>query len=133
MRGVREEVDGPVRRYTSMHARRNASEINRGYDRRMYDDLVREMYGYSDFCNFGYWRGGTPDLKQASEQLMEVLLRFIPDREGRVLDVACGKGASSRYLGRVFGPRAVTGINISEKQLESCRENAPGSTFKLMD
>jgi MPBQ/MSBQ methyltransferase len=63
---------------------------------------------------------------------MEKLLAFLPKKEGTILDVACGKGATTRYLLRYFKSENVTGINISEKQLARCRENAPGCTFLLM-
>ena len=52
---------------------------------------------------------------------MEKLLAFLPKKEGTILDVL-----------RYFKSENVTGINISEKQLARCRENAPGCTFLLM-
>ena len=64
---------------------------------------------------------------------MEELLAFIPEKKGTILDVACGKGATTRYLLKYFVPQNVTGINISEQQLQVCRKNAPGCTFLLMD
>lgn len=93
---------------------------------------VREFYGGSDFMNFGFWDEDTVDQRQACENLMEELLKFVPDRSGTLLDVACGKGASTAYLTRYFAPERVTGVNISEKQLDIARRNAPGCTFRLM-
>ena len=58
--------------------------------------------------------------------------RVSAEEEKTILDVACGKGATTRYLLRYFKSENVTGINISEKQLARCRENAPGCTFLLM-
>jgi ubiquinone/menaquinone biosynthesis C-methylase UbiE len=103
--------------------------INRHYDRSMYKPFFREQ---SDFANFGYWEPGILTPTQASQNLMEKLLAFIPKESGTILDVACGKGATTRHLLKYFPPTAVTGINISEKQLETCRSNAPGCKFLLM-
>ena len=80
----------------------------------------------------GYWDETTRNKVEACENLMEKLLAFLPKKEGTILDVACGKGATTRYLLRYFKSENVTGINISEKQLARCRENAPGCTFLLM-
>ena len=64
---------------------------------------------------------------------MKILLSFLPVKKGKILDVACGKGASTTYLQQFFPPSAITAINISEKQLESAAKNAAGSTFIVMD
>jgi ubiquinone/menaquinone biosynthesis C-methylase UbiE len=98
----------------------------------MYTRFGDEYFGHSDFTNFGYWDRRTHTQKAACENLMEKLLAAIPEKTGTVLDVACGKGATTRYLLNYYPPEAVTGINISEKQLETCRANAPGCTFLLM-
>jgi len=90
-----------------------ADQINQVYDQVMYDDLYREYWGHSDFVNFGYWEPGTREQKEACEALMEKLLAFIPEKNGTILDAACG--------------------NISEKQLETARANAPGCRFVLMN
>jgi len=108
-------------------------QINQVYDQVMYDDLYREYWGNSDFVNFGWWEKGTREQKEACEALMEKLLAFIPEKKGTILDAACGKGATTRHLLKYYPPEAVTGINISEKQLETCRLNAPGCRFILMN
>jgi ubiquinone/menaquinone biosynthesis C-methylase UbiE len=89
-------------------------------------------YGHSDFLNFGYWHEDTTDHKQACENLMEELLSFIPKKSGTILDVACGKGATTAYLMKCYPARNITGINISQSQLEIARVNAPGCTFLKM-
>ena len=110
-----------------------AVQINQVYDQVMYDELYREYWGRSDFVNFGYWAPGTRDQKEACENLMERLLAFLPGKTGTILDAACGKGATTRHLLRYYAPEAVTGINISEKQLATCAANAPGCRFLLMN
>jgi SAM-dependent methyltransferase len=99
----------------------------------MYQGWETELFEGSDFHNYGYWASGTPSYKQACEHLMEVLLAFIPSKTGTILDVACGKGATTRHLLRYYSPDQVAGINISEKQLQTSRRNAPGVDFVLMD
>jgi SAM-dependent methyltransferase len=106
--------------------------INLHYDESMYTTFAQDYMDSSDFQNFGYWEGGIRTQKDACENLMEKLLTFLPDNKGNILDVACGKGATTRYLLKYYSPDRVTGINISAKQLESCRINAPGCRFMLM-
>jgi MPBQ/MSBQ methyltransferase len=103
------------------------------YDLMMFSRFVEAYYGYSDFTNFGYWDEHTYTQKKACENLMDKLLAFIPRKTGTILDVACGKGASTRYLQRFYPPTSIVGINISPRQIARCRMNAPGTQFHMMD
>lgn len=107
--------------------------INRRYDSTMYSRFVDAYYDHSGFHNYGYWTPETLKQREASEKLVDVLEGFFPHKEGNVLDVACGKGASTKRLLRDYDPSCVTGINISEKQLATCRQKAPGCRFINMD
>jgi MPBQ/MSBQ methyltransferase len=106
--------------------------VNRHYDDFLYIPLLAEFFEDSDFANFGSWDEHTAGARQASENLMDKLLAFMPEMRGTILDVACGKGATTRHLLKYYPPTAITGINISEKQLGTCRSNAPGCRFLLM-
>ena len=110
-----------------------AAAVNVHYDNTMYSDINAAYYEGSDFANLGYWRKDTRSQVKACETLMEKLLAGIPGKKGTILDVACGKGATTRHLLKHYPPEAVTGINISDKQLETCRRNAPGCTFLVMN
>jgi len=103
------------------------------YDEVAYRPEILEYFGHSEFLNFGYWEETTANQKQACENLMEKLLSFIPDKRGAILDVACGKGATTQYLTRYYPPQCIIGINISARQLETARSINPGCTFYLMD
>jgi SAM-dependent methyltransferase len=106
--------------------------FNSWYDRVLNLSVNPESDGETSFANLGYWTENTTTPKEASENLMEKLLSLIPDKSGTILDVACGKGATTQYLLKYFPPKAVTGVNISELQLESCRSLAPECNFRLM-
>ncbi len=111
----------------------NKVDINTSYDNIIDDPLNQEFYDNSDFFNFGFWRENTKSAKEACENLMEELLACIPKKTGNILDVACGKGATTRHLLKYYKPERVTGINISETQLDVCKNNAPKCKFSLMD
>lgn len=85
------------------------------------------------FFNYGYWKGIDNSLEHAQINLIETLISFFTRRGGAVLDIACGKGASSKFLTKYFDPARITGINISERQLQICRMIAPECTFRVMD
>jgi len=110
-----------------------ADAVNVHYDDTMYSRINEAYYEGSDFANLGYWRRDTRSQVEACENLMEKLLAGIPEKKGTILDVACGKGATTRHLLKHYPPEAVTGINISDKQLETCRRNAPGCAFLAMN
>lgn len=103
------------------------------YDKRMFRGFLQRLFEGSDYFNWGYWTPETTSHAQASENLVEKLLEFIPQKQGTILDIACGLGASTRHLLRYYEPARVTGINFSAKQLQRARQNAPGCNFLCMD
>lgn len=103
------------------------------YDLSCYWKEARAYYGLSEYWNFGYWDENTAGQKQASENLVEHLLALIPEKKGIILDVACGKGATTAYLQNYYTPENILGTNISEKQLVTAKELAPQINFALMD
>jgi len=107
--------------------------LNQWYDDTMYHEMRNEYFGFTYFFNYGYWDDNTQDQKSACENLVEKLLSFIPAKDGSILDVACGVGGTARYLLKYYEPQNITGVNISEKQLETCRQIVPGATFLQMD
>nr|DAB41913.1 TPA_exp: ArzK - O-methyltransferase [Fischerella sp. PCC 9339] len=106
--------------------------INR-YDSMILNPLMREYFGQKGFFNLGYWLSNTQSVQESCENLMEKLLEFIPQKKGKILDVACGLGATTSYLLKYYSPADIVGINISTKQLEKCKVNAPGCNFIIMD
>jgi MPBQ/MSBQ methyltransferase len=122
-------LPGPVMKDNQSLVRR----LRAGYDSGMYSPLVQEYYEYSDFHNYGYWFPQTDSQREASENLVDVLVGFMPNQSGTILDVACGMGASTQRLLRTYAPSEITGINISEKQLTTCRTKAAGCQFLNMD
>jgi MPBQ/MSBQ methyltransferase len=109
------------------------SKINESYDGSMFSGSARGLMTWTGFANLGYWKGAEDSLESAQINLIETLLGFFVNRQGNVLDVACGKGASTIFLTKYFNPKKITAINISEKQLELCRLVAPECDFRLMD
>lgn len=109
------------------------ANINEFYDASMFSPQLVSYYDGSDYTNFGYRTEASQDAKTACAALMARLLSFIPQTHGRVLDVACGKGETTRYLARHYGADQISAINISEKQLARAKQNVPGATFRLMD
>jgi MPBQ/MSBQ methyltransferase len=112
-----------------------ADAVNRHYDRSFYDPdgMTKLIVGDSGFRNIGYWGDGASTLHAASERLQERLLALLPADTRRVLDVACGMGASTARLCDRFGPTNVSAINISARQVESARAAAPGADIRVMD
>jgi SAM-dependent methyltransferase len=105
------------------------------YDESMLSPRMRRYYAPGDHFNVGLWLPGTMTQHEASSALVRRLIEQLPRAypAARVLDVACGLGASSAELLRRYPAEAITGINLSQEQLRRCRRNAPGCTFLAMD
>ena len=71
-------------------------------------------------------------LKKEESDKFKFLVDFISriPLVGRVLDAGCGNGAYSHYLSDKF---KVIGVDISEKQIELARQNAPNAEFICED
>ncbi len=104
---------------------------------RLYNSaMIRHRRGYyedSGFLNFGYWGGQAKSQREASEALVDRLVAKIAVKGGRILDVACGVGASTRRLTERYAPSMITAINISEAQIAEARKRLPECTFLVMD
>jgi MPBQ/MSBQ methyltransferase len=107
------------------------------YTRYMHDDSLvsptGEYFEGSCFANYGYWEPETKSARESCENLMERLLAYMPAKTGRILEVACGLGATTRHLLRSFPVENVTAIDLTPKNLEVARANAPGVDFRNMD
>lgn len=107
--------------------------VNDHYEMLMFGEQ-KVVFDKIGFFNLGYWKGINGDsVELAQLNLIETLVSFFPAKDGNILDVACGKGASTKFLTRYFDPEKIMGINISERQLQICRRVAPECKFELMD
>jgi len=109
------------------------NNLQKKYSNPAIDELSGEYYGNSDYINYGYWEPETKDQKSASANLVAKLLSYIPEKNGTILDVACGKGATVRHLLQYYPASSITAINILEQQLAVCRQKAPDCQFINMD
>ena len=94
--------------------------------REYYDGPADEIYRliWGDNLHLGVPCGPDCPHTEAMEHTNEIMAGFAslgPDT--RVLDLGCGYGSTARYLARSYGC-TVTGINISEKELELARLRA---------
>ena len=117
---------GVIVRVEAMNAQERMIRL---YDRALASEDYRDYFDGSGFYNFGYWGGPAKTQREASEALVDVLTDRIERKGGRILDVACGPGATTQRLTRSYEPAGITAINISEKQLAAARQRVPGCTF----
>ena len=112
-----------------------AELVNDHYDKVFYDleGMMGILHKGTEYRNIGYWDETTISQDQASEKLHDALLGFIPEKSGRILDAACGMGASTRRLLNYYPAENIWAINISEKQIETTRKNAPCCNAHVMN
>jgi MPBQ/MSBQ methyltransferase len=103
------------------------------YDRMMRGSNQHRYYENSGYFNFGYWGAGAKSQREASDALVDQMVARIADRTGRILDVACGLGGSTKRLTQTYAPEMITGINISDAQIADARALAPSCTFQVMN
>lgn len=108
------------------------AQLNDIYGTWMRMPFMRQYYGGSGHFNVGLWRDDTASAADAGANLLERLLAYVPDKHGRVLDVACGLGATTRHLLRYYAPEDVCAIDVGRGILKEARDGAPAH-FSRMD
>ena len=84
------------------------------------DEIYRTIWG--DNLHLGVPCGDECPHPEAMEHTNRIMADAVSLEPGlRVLDLGCGYGSTARFLAANFGCR-VTGINISEKELELARD-----------
>jgi SAM-dependent methyltransferase len=115
---------------------REPSAVKASY-KRFYDtvstQLAQSVYGqFSFFLNYGYVSDGRPEfaavtlppqyINRNSVKLVLELIGDCPINGKRVLDVGCGRGGTIHVLTTFFKPAQVTGLDLSTKAIEFCRQ-----------
>ncbi len=90
-------------------------------------EIVREGYNKAAEKIKEIW-GLERDGLEEMEPFYEFMARIPLD--GQILDAGCGNGSYSRYLSEKFN---VIGVDISEKQIELAKQNAPKAEFICRD
>ena len=93
-------------------------------------DLYQFMLGRTMSYTCGYW-DEAQNLDEAQEAKMDLICRKIniqPD--DHILDIGCGWGSFARFAAEKYGAR-VTGITISNDQLEHAREICAGLPVEI--
>ncbi len=107
--------------------RRVAPHYNLGND--LFEKILdREFMAYT--C--GYWRGGAADLEQAQRAKLDLICRKLGLEPGMtILDIGCGWGPLAKFAAENHGV-TVTGVTLSERQVELGKERCAGLPVNLM-
>jgi ubiquinone/menaquinone biosynthesis C-methylase UbiE len=97
------------------------------------EEIIVEFYGGTDYRHLGYWGDGITDAKAACENLVDEILAFVPEKNGTIVDVNCGRGATTGCLRKHFPAGMITGITSNKMDLAACQSNAPGVAFRFMN
>src|SRR5262245_58896828 len=94
------------------------------------NELFRRTLDRRVVYSCAYWKGAQT-LDEAQENKLELLCRKLQLRPGmRVLDVGCGWGGFAGYAAEKHGVH-VTGVTISKRQVEFCRERYAGMPVEI--
>lgn len=86
-----------------------------------------ERFGdcHGGYLNFGLWETEGGDYLCAAENLVRTLARWGGiGGEASVLDVGCGFGAQDVLVAREFGPRSITGLDLTWTHVLAARGRA---------
>ena len=94
------------------------------------NDLFTAMLDKRLNYSCAYWKNAR-DLEEAQEHKLELICKKIGLREGMtILDLGCGWGSFARYAAEKYNAH-VTGLNISNRQIEYGRELCKGLPVEL--
>jgi SAM-dependent methyltransferase len=107
--------------------------LYRRRERDVYAYLTEDYYESSGFDHMGYWGEGVRSVRGACEALMAKLVAPLVDVDGRILEVDCGQGGSTRYLVDHFGAERVTAVGLQHPQWYALERQYPDLTLRHMD
>lgn len=102
-------------------------------DRELHADQIEEAFKESGFDQIGYWADGARSPLEACENLMARLLALLGPVGGKILDVDCGRGGSTRFLARRFPPEQITAIGYKIPKWTELKRGLPGLTLLHME
>jgi MPBQ/MSBQ methyltransferase len=103
------------------------------YDPLILNPMLREYFGPAGYFNAGYWNDSAASQEQACDALGEKLAAWLPEDAATVLDVGCGLGGVTRGLTERMPNTLVVGLNLSFRQLVTCRDSCPTARLVQMD
>lgn len=109
----------------------NTAESIQIYYTTIFQHFSKRYFG--DFYNVGYWEENIEDQQVASKNLVNHILSDVKYEPKNVLEVGCGLGAVSNVIKGIWENANVTGINISENQINYAKNKFPACDFKVMD
>jgi len=113
--------------------RRALLKVGRKLERLPFYIMTDDFYDNAGFHHVGYWRENTTNGREACEAIIDKLMTLDIQAQGQTLDVACGKGGTTRYLLNYFPAGQLIGIDELQWAVDCCRENIPTVRFLTMD
>jgi len=113
--------------------RRALLKVGRKLERLPFYIMTDDFYDNAGFHHVGYWRENTTNGREACEAIIDTLMTLDIHAQGQTLDVACGKGGTTRYLLNYFPAGQLIGIDELQWAVDCCRENIPTVRFLTMD
>jgi len=114
----------------NLQTRRGSKQIaEQHYD--LGNDLYMSFLDPYNQYTCGYFKD-TDDLNIAQENKMELICKKLELKPGdRVLDIGCGWGGLAKYIAEHYKCR-VTGISISDEQIEFARDYTKGLDVEIL-
>ncbi len=107
--------------------------FNTKYSSLMSYPVFNKYFENSDYYNVGLWDKSIDSQKKACENLVQYLLQKHSGNKNTLLDVGCGKGSVCNFIETNNWCKEITGINISEEQIDFCKKLNKNCTFETMD
>ncbi|MGD9161546.1 MAG: class I SAM-dependent methyltransferase [Desulfobacteraceae bacterium] len=112
--------------------------------RKFYNNISQQLdstvYGtFSVFLNYGYAANEAPQfspiplpVRYLNRNCVKLVLELIGDRDLKgkdLLDVGCGRGGGLATIKTFFGPRSLTGVDLSAEAIAFCRRTHTDRIF----
>jgi SAM-dependent methyltransferase len=117
------------------------SFLKKRFRKYLYDemvDAVRPLEAYRRFLNLGLASDQPMALLECDEperlslQLYDELLKDVALDGRDILEVGCGKGGGCYYVSTYHKPASLTGIDLSDKNVEVCRREATAPNVRFL-
>lgn len=117
-------VSRPIEKITDRHVL-PGREIDAGQINHLCESLISDFYGGSGFRHCGLWSAQAATPKAACENLMTELLAFVDKETPHILEIGCGKGATTMAIAGSLAPAVITIMPWTDEDRKSCLTAVP--------
>ncbi len=100
---------------------------------RSMNEILAMAFGRIQMLHYPFYLKEDESFEERQQNLIDHCISYIGDlREKHILEVGCGNGLNCHYIDGRFGTRSITGIDLSDENLEIARKHFENERIRFI-